>query len=584
MIRFILLSTYRSGTAFLRTMLIAHPRVNCLSEIYTLDYGFWDFETEEKDGKAFADCVRLHASDPVRFIETYGFRPKAGAGGAAGFQLMYDQPVTSRPELVWDWLAVNRDIRIIHLVRRDDLLRYVSFVRAQLTSEWVRLDPSVASPPPVHIDPEAFLANATEVARQRDAALSRLADHPLLSLAYEDLVANTERELHRVFDFLEVEPVPPQPGTVRQAGSDARASISNYEELRERLAGSHAAMAATPGPGGLTGDTMAQIRKALLETYFRGSWVEKEDSEAARRELLSHTHERFDICRRWLVPWIRRHIELGRANVVEIGCGTGSCTAAIAAKAAYVDAYEVAGGGVEAARRRFAIMGLNNVRVHEHTTDKLLDAMAQRHAAGTVDCVILYAVLERQKYHERLATLRCSWTLLRPGGILVVGETPNRLTWLDHHTSRLPFFNLLPDDVALDYASRSPRRDFRDAIAAARDLSDEEAFETLARWGRGVSYHEFEIALGDLEPLIVGDGFDPEPLSYFGVSLEARLLYTYAKRKPLPIPAAFLRETIEVILRKPGGSPEETIRGPARELDSIVQPLVELRWPVNLEQ
>jgi 2-polyprenyl-3-methyl-5-hydroxy-6-metoxy-1,4-benzoquinol methylase len=351
--------------------------------------------------------------------------------------------------------------------------------------------------------------------------------------------------------------------------------LGDYDELRRRIAGPAAAMTANPSSTGLTDDAIAQIRQALLETYFKGSWVERDDTEAARRALLDHTHERFDICRGWFVPWMRRYVYLGRAHVVEVGCGTGSSTAAIGLATESVDAYDVASTSVEAARRRIAIMGLNNVRFHEHTPGNLLDRMEQLHAAGTLDCVVMYAVLEHQKYQERLATIRSCWALLRPGGILVVGDTPNRLTWLDRHTSWLPFFNALPDDVALDYVSRSPREDFRNAIVGARARSEAEGLENLARWGRGVSYHEFELALGDLEPLIIGDGFDPEPLSYFGVSLETRLLYTYARRKGLQVPPAFLRETIDVILRKPGGSHEETVPRPVAELDAIVHPLVD---------
>jgi S-adenosylmethionine-dependent methyltransferase len=94
----------------------------------------------------------------------------------------------------------------------------------------------------------------------------------------------------------------------------------------------------------------------------------------------------------------------------------------------------------------------------------------------------------------------------------------------------------------------------------------------LARWGRGVSYHEFELALGPLDDLVVGDGFDPEPMSYYGVSLETRLLYTYAVRKGLKVPPGFLRETLDVILRKPGGAPLPRRK---RDLDAIVRPMLD---------
>lgn len=312
------------------------------------------------------------------------------------------------------------------------------------------------------------------------------------------------------------------------------------------------------------------VRQALLATYYKGSWVIGNDSELARNEIHDHVRGRFDTCRRWLLPWIRRAIDLRRSRVVEIGCGTASTTAALALEAEHVTAYDIHGPSVEAARQRLELMGLRNVALSQHPAADLLPAVSRGHAPGSVDVVLIYAVLEHATHVERLETLRRCWALLRPGGVLVVGDTPNRLTYWDAHTTHLPFFNCLPADLALDYAFRSPRQAFKDDLAYAKSVSPERAADCLARWGRGVSYHEFELALGELEPLIVGDGFDPEPLAYYGVSLETRILYTYARRKGLAVPPAFLRETIEVILRKPDGTAPPR---PARDLDAIVRPL-----------
>ena len=48
-------------------------------------------------------------------------------------------------------------------------------------------------------------------------------------------------------------------------------------------------------------------------------------------------------------------------------------------------------------------------------------------------------------------------------------ETPNRLLWWDHHTSILPFYGMLPDDLAIAYADRSPRGDLPVALASEDD-------------------------------------------------------------------------------------------------------------------
>src|SRR3712207_2222896 len=105
---------------------------------------------------------------------------------------------------------------------------------------------------------------------------------------------------------------------------------------------------------------------------------------------------------------------------------------------------------------------------------------------------------------ERLTSLREVWSVLRPGGILIVYETPNRLAWMDWHSFLLPFFHCLPDDLALRYAHKSPRKGF-----GVSGSTPNEQLESLHRLGRGVSYHEFELALGWDQLTVLNDGFSP---------------------------------------------------------------------------
>jgi 2-polyprenyl-3-methyl-5-hydroxy-6-metoxy-1,4-benzoquinol methylase len=329
-------------------------------------------------------------------------------------------------------------------------------------------------------------------------------------------------------------------------------------------------MTAMMSPDPLTPEIEAKVREGLLATYFRGTWAEQANSEKANSAIHDHVRGRYDLCRRWLVPWVKNLIDLQKTDVVEIGCGTGSTTAALAVEARSVDAYDIAGVSVEAAIRRIDAFGLHNTRLNQHSPDRLLSSMSSAHAPNSVGMVLCFAVLEHAKHQERLDTIRHIWDILAPGGILVIGDTPNRLSYWDHHTTWLPFFDALPHELALDYADRSPRSDFVEHLKASRKQSRAAAEETLARWGRGVSHHEFELVLGDLAPLVVGDGFDPEPLAYFGVTLETRMLYSYAKLKGLSVPPAFLRSSVEVILRKPGGQNLKSQR--PRDLDEIVRP------------
>lgn len=65
-------------------------------------------------------------------------------------------------------------------------------------------------------------------------------------------------------------------------------------------------------------------------------------------------------------------------------------------------------------------------------------------------------------------------------------ETPNRLWYYDGHTSLLPFYHWLPNELAFF----SPRANFREL------WQDYEADkEEFLRTGGGASFHEFDLAI-----------------------------------------------------------------------------------------
>jgi hypothetical protein len=64
----------------------------------------------------------------------------------------------------------------------------------------------------------------------------------------------------------------------------------------------------------------------------------------------------------------------------------------------------------------------------------------------------------------------------------------------------------LPDDLALRYADRSARSDFVDGLKAAQRDSVE--LDWWTRFGRAVSFHEFELVFGDLPSHVSAGGYD----------------------------------------------------------------------------
>lgn len=75
------------------------------------------------------------------------------------------------------------------------------------------------------------------------------------------------------------------------------------------------------------------------------------------------------------------------------------------------------------------------------------DTTALPFADGEFDCVLCNAVLEHVP-QPRDAHVREMWRLVRPGGVLIVNETPNKYLPWDYHTTKLPIINWLPSRLA----------------------------------------------------------------------------------------------------------------------------------------
>jgi SAM-dependent methyltransferase len=284
---------------------------------------------------------------------------------------------------------------------------------------------------------------------------------------------------------------------------------------------------------------------------------------------------RYNQAVRWVVPWVSRVAPLHDSTIVEIGCGTGSSTAALAHIARHVYGYDIDNRLTLAATARAAAMGLTNVIVRSVEPTALIAEIEGEHRDG-IDVVLLYAVLEHCTPSECLETLRATWRLLRPGGHLVVVETPNRLGYLDSHTTKLPFFHLLPDAVAVQLYRRSPRPEIVQKVDAARRHGDAAAALSLQRQGKGVSFHDFMLAFetDDLDALLVADGFEPEMLEWFPIRTEDRLLQQFFIERDVPAPPGFTRADLSLIFRKPGGPNDDGRRvdAQARKRDAFSRP------------
>lgn len=182
-------------------------------------------------------------------------------------------------------------------------------------------------------------------------------------------------------------------------------------------------------------------------------------------------------------PWLSQARPLECARILEIGCGYGSGSAVLASSGGIVDAIDIDQWAVSMAQRRADIMCID----HSCLNFMCMSSVDVLKLGKKYDFVIFYATLEHMPYMDRIASIRDAWNLLDKDGVMAIIDTPNSLWPIDVHTSGLPFFNWINDELAVEYCKKfgSPSRD----ISAVKDAG------SLISHGRSMSYHDLEVAL-----------------------------------------------------------------------------------------
>lgn len=289
-------------------------------------------------------------------------------------------------------------------------------------------------------------------------------------------------------------------------------------------------------------------RDVLLRTYHAGASKAFLESPAYEHDVREHTSVRYKRFANHLVPWVEFVCHLEGTTAIEVGSGTGSATLAFAPRVQHIHCYDIASRSIEAAQNCLDYFSVRNVSFE----NELFDPQCRFVTAGLqADVVLLIAVLEHMTFPELETTLRLAWDTLKPGGILVVAETPNRLSLTDYHTSFLPFFHWLSPELKLLYLNCSPRQQLVDEMSDLRTKEPNAAALSLVRWGGGISFHEFEIVLGkDFHNYIIATGHEDIILPIVPRFYDDDVLLRIFRKLDLKVSPAFARWYLYFVAKK----------------------------------
>ena len=149
-----------------------------------------------------------------------------------------------------------------------------------------------------------------------------------------------------------------------------------------------------------------------------------------------------------------RPAEFRGKKILDFGCGSGASTFALASLLPHSEiiGVDLSLERIEAANKTAEVLGVPNTRfMVSPSGDSIPSDM------GPFDFVTLNAVYEHLLPAERKLLMPLLWSVMKPGAVLFVNQTPYRYFPYEHHSTGLWFINYLPDRLAHMLAQRYAR-------------------------------------------------------------------------------------------------------------------------------
>ena len=234
---FIILARSRTGSNFLRGLLNTHPQIIVLGEL---------FQNDQQIGWAYPGYSQSHQNlalfrqKPVDFLSRKVFRNFPTQTKAVGFKIFYYHAHSGNWQPVWPYLQQQKNLRVIHIKRRNLLKTYLSKKKADLTDVWVHTNGNHQTRKPfsVALDFDECQETFSQTRAWENEYNAFFGNQKILEIFYEDLADDYAEEMERVFSFLDVEQFPVEPQTHKQSKKPLSETIENYSKIKSQFQGS----------------------------------------------------------------------------------------------------------------------------------------------------------------------------------------------------------------------------------------------------------------------------------------------------------------------------------------------------------
>jgi LPS sulfotransferase NodH len=213
--RFVIVGNARTGSNYLLDGLKTSPSIRMYHEI-------------------FADHNRQVGKDFDRVFSTV-FQPESKSTKMVGFKVFYNHLTQDE----WQKFLTCKDLKIIHLIRRNRLRTVISLEIAFKTGQWTQSGKSNSSEIKVKrlmLDPSKLIKRLEQIEEGEATARSRFRDRQVLEVVYEELVRSPKSVFESVGTYLGVEGIDPSRIRLRRQNPETlQQLIVNYEEVEAAL-------------------------------------------------------------------------------------------------------------------------------------------------------------------------------------------------------------------------------------------------------------------------------------------------------------------------------------------------------------
>ncbi len=236
--KFVISSAARTGSTFLLSLLRSHPDIVVHGEVLTTAERpgmiLGPYHAKRKTDPGYdAALGREMRERPERFIQGILFDSQDKR--IAGFKFKTDEAFNPAYRMYSDVIFGDKDIKIIHLVRRNLIDQYISHmvVLNQTGVTMIHREEDRPEIKPFKADIDHAVTYCRDVVERERRSVEIYADHRSINVVYENLV---QGEDHRdsTLRFLGVKERPLSTG-IKKIIKDSSSLVTNLDELREGL-------------------------------------------------------------------------------------------------------------------------------------------------------------------------------------------------------------------------------------------------------------------------------------------------------------------------------------------------------------